>query len=186
MLYSNGFGTTNFETGEKFTPGTLSCIASVTKQFTAMAIMMLPEKQRLSYDDPIIKYLKLAGVYRGVTIRQLLTHTSGVIDYSHLGSGKPENLILKAKSLRFSPGQKYDSTSSERLLSLPIQVQANVSKLRKPSKPYWTIVLTSYRKDLRLEKCTSNMISQESTRPWLSTILRCSMQRTFMIFRNQN
>jgi CubicO group peptidase (beta-lactamase class C family) len=54
-------------------------LASVSKQFTAMTIMMLHEKGLLNYDDLVEKYINIP--YKGITIRQLLTHTSGLPDY---------------------------------------------------------------------------------------------------------
>ena len=54
-------------------------LASVSKQFTAMIIMMLKEKGLLQYDDLVEKYLNIP--YKGITIRNLLTHTSGLPDY---------------------------------------------------------------------------------------------------------
>lgn len=54
-------------------------LASVSKQFTAMTIMMLHEKGLLNYDDLVEKYITIP--YKGITIRQLLTHTSGLPDY---------------------------------------------------------------------------------------------------------
>lgn len=57
-------------------------LASVSKQFTAMIIMMLKEKGKLSYDDLAEKYLDIP--YKGITIRHLLTHTSGLPDYQDI------------------------------------------------------------------------------------------------------
>ena len=57
-------------------------LASVSKQFTAMIIMMLKEKGLLQYDDLVEKYLNIP--YKGITIRQLLTHTSGLPDYQEI------------------------------------------------------------------------------------------------------
>ncbi|MBV9987003.1 MAG: beta-lactamase family protein [Chitinophagaceae bacterium] len=54
-------------------------LASVSKQFTAMVIMMLKERGKLNYDDLLEKYVNIP--YKGITIRQLLTHTSGLPDY---------------------------------------------------------------------------------------------------------
>ena len=56
-IYRKGFGNSNFQTGAFFTPETQSDIGSVTKQFTAMAIMMLAERGKLSYDDSVSKYI---------------------------------------------------------------------------------------------------------------------------------
>ena len=63
-------------------------LASVSKQFTAMAIMILKEQGKIQFDDPVQKYLNNFP-YNDVTIRHLLTHTSGLPDY--------ESLVLKFK-----------------------------------------------------------------------------------------
>src|SRR6266480_1543365 len=53
IIYRNAFGKANFQTGTNFTPETPSNIGSLTKQFTAMAIMILAERSKLNYDDPV-------------------------------------------------------------------------------------------------------------------------------------
>lgn len=129
VLYKKGFGMANFEMRAPFTPSTSSCIASVTKQFTAMGIMMLEESKKLGYDDPVTKFLpRLPQCYDAVTIRHLLTHTSGVYDYDDIGRGRPDKLIQDKKSLRFSPGTRYDySNSNYVLLSEIIKKAAGMS-----------------------------------------------------------
>ena len=128
VVFSSGFGIANFKTGEKFTTATTSCIASVTKQFTAIGIMMLAEQGRLQYEDPVAKFIKLPECYRQVTIRHLLTHTSGVLEYSDLGSGRPDKLIFKTNSLHFTPGQRYEySNSNYVLLSIVIEKLTGMS-----------------------------------------------------------
>ena len=90
IIYTNGFGESNFDTHAKFTPATLSCLASVSKQFTAMMIMMLAEQNKINYDDPISKYVPELSKYAdGITIRHLLTHTSGIPDVGDLGIDHP-------------------------------------------------------------------------------------------------
>jgi CubicO group peptidase (beta-lactamase class C family) len=128
-IYSKGFGMANFKAGEKFTPATASCIASLTKQFTAMGIMKLAEQKKLAYDDPVTKYLRnLPACYQMVSLRHLLNHTSGVFDYDQLGSGSPDKLIFKKNSLRFQPGEKYEySNSNYVLLSLIIETLSGIS-----------------------------------------------------------
>src|SRR4030095_11962899 len=51
IIYRNAFGESNMDTHEKFTPATVSCLASVSKQFTSMTIMMLAEQNKIRYDD---------------------------------------------------------------------------------------------------------------------------------------
>src|SRR5688572_12909871 len=130
ILYTNGFGMSNFKTSEKFTSSTASCIASVTKQFTAVGIMMLAEQNKLAYEDPVTKFIELPECYDQVTIRNLLTHTSGVFEYSDLGSGRPDRLIFKANSLHFPPGQRYEySNSNYVLLSVVIEKDRKSTRL---------------------------------------------------------
>jgi len=55
ILYRGAFGLSNQNSGRSFTPDTPSCLASLSKPLTALAIMMLAERHRLVYDDPIAK-----------------------------------------------------------------------------------------------------------------------------------
>jgi CubicO group peptidase (beta-lactamase class C family) len=69
---------------------TPAIIASLSKGFTAMTVMMLAERRKLGYDDPVGRHIpELAGALPGVTIRHLLTHTSGIPDVGDLGVDRP-------------------------------------------------------------------------------------------------
>ncbi len=93
-------------------------LASVSKQFTAMTIMMLKEEGKLNYDDSLTKFLPNLP-YTGITIRHLLTHTSGLPDYqavmdAHWDKSKAANnqdimeyLIKYNPPIMFAPGEKY-------------------------------------------------------------------------------
>jgi CubicO group peptidase (beta-lactamase class C family) len=117
IIYRNAFGKANFQTGLDFTPDTPSDVGSVTKQFTAMAIMILAEGKKLSYDDPVSKYIPefSRSVHLSqVTLRQVLNHTSGIRDYGDLGiddSGLDQQgliaELLKREDLLAKPGLKY-------------------------------------------------------------------------------
>ena len=97
-------------------------LASVSKQFTAMTIMMLQEKGLLKYDDLVEQYLNIP--YKGITIRQLLTHTSGLPDYQnimdqHWDKTKVANntdiieyLNKYAPPALFDPGTKYEYSNT--------------------------------------------------------------------------
>jgi CubicO group peptidase (beta-lactamase class C family) len=84
LLWTQGFGVKSFETGERITPQALFRIASISKLFTSTAILQLRDAGRLRLDDPVHKYLswfKIKNPYEEspqVTIRHLLTHTSGL------------------------------------------------------------------------------------------------------------
>jgi D-alanyl-D-alanine carboxypeptidase len=84
LVWSRGFGVADLKTGAPVTPGTIFRIASITKTFTSTAILQLRDKGKLRLDDPVVAHLPWF-TYRNrhtdgpaVTIRQLLTHTSGL------------------------------------------------------------------------------------------------------------
>lgn len=117
IIYWHAFGKANLQTGADFTPETPSNIGSLTKQFTAMAIMILAERNQLQYDDPAAKYIpefSRATHLSQITLRHLLTHSSGMPDYGDLAiddSGLSQRALiaaLLAKDGVFSEaGQKY-------------------------------------------------------------------------------
>jgi CubicO group peptidase (beta-lactamase class C family) len=123
VIYKKGFGHANYE--EKKSNHVQSCfrLGSVTKQFTAMAIMILSDRGKLSYEDDIRKYLPTLP-YKGVTIRHLLVHTSGLPDYMVLFEDKwdKEKLAYKEDVLRllaeyhppvdFAPGEKWEYSNT--------------------------------------------------------------------------
>src|SRR6185436_18535968 len=75
-------GAADIQTGRKVTRKTNFRLASVTKQFTATAILLLAKDDKLAIDDPAAKHIPAWPAYANdVTIRHLLTHTSGLPDY---------------------------------------------------------------------------------------------------------
>ena len=79
IVKSQGYGLANIETNSAATPKTVYEIGSVTKQFTATAVMMLVEEGKVSLDDKITKYFPDAPqTWKRITIRHLLSHTSGI------------------------------------------------------------------------------------------------------------
>jgi CubicO group peptidase (beta-lactamase class C family) len=81
VLLARGYGYANVEHHVPATDSTIYEVGSVSKQFTAAAVVMLSEQGRLSLDDPILRFLpEGSGVWPRVTIRHLLTHTSGIPD----------------------------------------------------------------------------------------------------------
>jgi CubicO group peptidase (beta-lactamase class C family) len=81
-VYQKAFGYREFADQIPLQTSDIFELASVSKQFTAMIIMMLKEKGLLNYDDSVSKYLQIP--YKGMTIRNLLTHTSGLPDYQDI------------------------------------------------------------------------------------------------------
>ena len=121
VVYERGYGMANLETGTPITPASIFHVASVSKQFTAMAIMLLVRDGKLSVDDDIRKYLSEIRDYgTPITIRHLLTHTSGLRDQWELLSlarGRFEedriteadvmDIVPRQTALNFTPGAEY-------------------------------------------------------------------------------
>lgn len=81
VIYKKSFGFSKETTKEKLNDNSIFELASVAKQFTAMAIVILKEKRKLNYEDKISKYIPELSNYSNITIGNLLTHTSGLPDY---------------------------------------------------------------------------------------------------------
>jgi CubicO group peptidase (beta-lactamase class C family) len=78
IVYAKGFGFANLETRTKVTPDSVFRIGSITKSFTGTAILLLAEQGKLSLDDRLSKYFPEFTRGNEVTLRHLLTHTSGI------------------------------------------------------------------------------------------------------------
>jgi CubicO group peptidase (beta-lactamase class C family) len=135
-IYHQAFGYRNFETKEPNDTTTIFELASVSKQFTAAIIQMLHEKRALAYNDTMYKYLK--GIpYPNITIRHLLTHTSGLPDYQaimdeHWDKSKVANntdiieyLIKFHPPKSFEPGEKYEYSNTGYVLLASIAEKAS-------------------------------------------------------------
>jgi CubicO group peptidase (beta-lactamase class C family) len=123
ILLSQGYGFANLEWHIPNTPHTRFRIASVSKQFTAAAILLLEEHGKLKTADPIGKYLTDAPpAWSKVTIFHLLTHTSGIANftdfpnYAHfeLLPATPQDLVaqFRDKPLEFEPGERWSYSNS--------------------------------------------------------------------------
>ncbi len=81
LVYANAYGLANLETKKPATPQMRYSIGSISKQFTAAAVLMLAEEGKLSLDDKVVRWLPELTRAREVTILQLLSMTSGYQDY---------------------------------------------------------------------------------------------------------
>ena len=85
VILSKGYGSANLEWDVPNTPATKFRLGSVTKQFTAASILLLEERGKLTLDDPIKKYMPDAPTaWDAITIFNLLTHTSGIPNFTSL------------------------------------------------------------------------------------------------------
>jgi len=120
VVLARGYGYANVEHRVPATDSTVYQSGSVGKQFTAAAIVMLAEQGRLSLDDSITRFLPDGpATWRGITIRHLLTHTSGIADYtdSTLDTRRDytedELVRLAAKQpLEFAPGDRWSYSNT--------------------------------------------------------------------------
>ncbi|MBS3098810.1 beta-lactamase family protein [Candidatus Pacearchaeota archaeon] len=78
IILNKGYGFSNIQNNEKTTDKTLYRIASISKLFTSISIMQLVESEKINLDDDVSKYLKWAKSKNKITLRQLLTHSSGI------------------------------------------------------------------------------------------------------------
>jgi D-alanyl-D-alanine carboxypeptidase len=81
VAYAQAYGDARLDPTEKAKPATRYAIGSISKQFTATAVLLLVQDGKLSLDDPVEKYVPGLTRGRDITIRQLLSHTSGYQDY---------------------------------------------------------------------------------------------------------
>ena len=120
IVYARGYGMANLELRVGNSPQTAFDIGSTAKQFAAFSILLLQKDGKLSVDDDIRKYLPEIPDYgRRITIRHLLTHTSGLRDYLELmdlEGIKEEDLttdqdaldiLSRQKALNFPPGSEH-------------------------------------------------------------------------------
>jgi len=128
IVYQKAFGSANMELNTPMTPDNVFRIGSITKQFTAVAILQLVEHGKIALQDSIQKYIKdFPSKGYTITIENLLTHTSGIVDYTSKDDPDPfierrdftpEFLInyFKNDPLQFKPGTKYSYSNSNYLL----------------------------------------------------------------------
>lgn len=122
VLYENSFGYANSDFYIPNQSGTVYHIASVSKNFTAAAILRLEEKGLLSTKDLLSKYIPDFTRANEITVHHLLTHTSGIPNVNDMKeyaeasriTQTPESLVLLFKSspLNFNPGDKYSYSNS--------------------------------------------------------------------------
>jgi D-alanyl-D-alanine carboxypeptidase len=131
IIDSGAYGLANVELKAPVNMHSLFSIGSIGKTFTSTAIMLLQKDGKLSLTDPIMKYLdSLPETWKNITIRHLLTHTSGIKDYAHDFPGYPfiekdrkqeytesQFIQMAAKlPLNFDPGERWAYSNSNFVL----------------------------------------------------------------------
>jgi CubicO group peptidase (beta-lactamase class C family) len=143
IIYKRGYGMANLDHGIPISSVTVFNIASVSKQFTAMSIVLLAQQGKLSLDDDIRKYLTEFPQYQSpITIRNLLYQTSGIREYSHLMSAAGTRfqdatdedvykILNRQKDLNFKPGDEYLYSNSNYFLLAQIVRKVSGKSLPK-------------------------------------------------------
>ena len=127
VVISQGYGMANFELDVPNTPQTKFRFGSITKPFTAMAIMLLQERGKLSVQDSICKYVAdCPAAWQSITIHHLLGHTSGLAKHDKAGEYLKTAMMpmtvaqliesFKNKPADFKPGEKYDYNNNGYIL----------------------------------------------------------------------
>lgn len=132
-IYSNAVGLADFTRRDSLTPQAPFQLASVSKSFTAMAVMILKERGLLHFDDTLQRHIP-EFPYKNITIRHLLNHTSGLPNYMYLADkywpkelemsneDMLEMLIRRKQPLYFRPGSRFDySNTGYAILALLVE-----------------------------------------------------------------
>lgn len=137
IVFAEGYGLAGIETNDPVSIHTNFRLASVTKQFTAMALLLLAEREQLSLESRLTELLPGFPAYgNAITVRHLLGHTSGLLDYEDLIP--PEHtqplkdrdvleLLQRQERLFFAPGEKFRYSNSGYVLLA--QIVEQVSRL---------------------------------------------------------
>jgi len=142
-LIRRAYGMANLETGTPWTVGTLSESGSVAKQFTAAGLVLLAMDGVLKLDDDISKWIpEVKALGKPITIRQLLTHTSGLPDrYTlHEVMGRPAgevdhtnaevlDVVSKLRQLNFDPGDDYEYSNTGLIVAATLLERASGKSL---------------------------------------------------------
>lgn len=136
IIYKRGYGMANLEYNIPITTTSVFRIGSTSKQFAAASIAILAREGTISLDDDIRKYIpEMPGYQRPITVRNLVHHTSGILDYTSLLSlagympdadcptiEETIEILARQKNLNFPPGEEYSySNSGYFLLSVIVE-----------------------------------------------------------------
>ena len=144
ILYEHGYGMANLELNVPITPETVFAVASITKSFTAMSVLLAAEQGKLSLDDEVQKYIpEWRDRDDHITIRHLLTHTSGIRDgFTLLGWASSSEsagdyneaiarMLARQRGLNFPPGTEYQYNNGGYNLLATILKRATGQSLRE-------------------------------------------------------
>jgi D-alanyl-D-alanine carboxypeptidase len=130
MIYAQAYGTARLDPLTSAVPASRYAIDSLTKQFTAAAVLLLVERGRLELDEPVARWFPSLADAANVTVRQLLTHTSGIRDYWPQDFVTPEMRIATTpealiqewvkRPLDFAPGSEWQYSNTGYVLAAKV------------------------------------------------------------------
>lgn len=122
IIYEKAYGKSNIELESDLSPENVFQLGSITKQFTAIATLMLEEQGKLKVTDPISKYIPDYPAGDKITIHHLLTHTSGIKDFTKMKGLReiaqkdlsPKDMVdfFKNEPVDFTPGERFEYNNS--------------------------------------------------------------------------
>jgi CubicO group peptidase (beta-lactamase class C family) len=125
-IYQKAFGKANLEVDVDLTPENVFQLGSITKQFSAIAVLMLEEQGKISTDNVVSKFLPDYPNGHNITIHHLLTHTSGIKDFTKMNSLRdiaqremtPRMMVefFKNEPVDFAPGESFEYNNSGYIL----------------------------------------------------------------------
>lgn len=206
VIFSKGCGLANVEFDVPNTPQTKFRLGSVTKQFTATAILLLQERGKLSVQDPICKYVEgCPPAWSEVTIHHLLSHTGGIPNFTSFPDYLPKMMMpvttqemiarFKDKPLDFKPGEKWSySNSGYFLLGYVIEkvagesyesfVQQNIFeplKMKSTGYDHFDTILKNRATGYSLKKGTMvNSLYIDMTQPYAAGSLYSTVEDLFL------
>ena len=137
IVKTAGYGVASLELRVPVSPETVFEIGSISKQFAADAILLLVEDGKVALDDPISKYLtRTPPAWSAITIRHILTHTSGLADFDsgNIGFSYRREYtadefveLLGAQPLAFPPGERWNYTNAFPLLGIVVERASGMS-----------------------------------------------------------
>jgi CubicO group peptidase (beta-lactamase class C family) len=152
IIYNKGFGYADFEAEIEIEPKTNFRLASITKQFTALSVLILEDEGKLNLEDSLSKYFPEFPKYADkISIKNILQHTSGLLDYEdfvnesdtvQLTDKDVLEILINQESTYFAPGSEHRySNSGYAILSLLVEKLSGMSfskfleeKIFKPLK----------------------------------------------------
>ncbi|HEX4750157.1 MAG TPA: serine hydrolase domain-containing protein [Bryobacteraceae bacterium] len=139
LLWAKAYGRANLQNNRPAETSTRYAVGSISKQFTAAALLLEQERGKLSLDDNVAKYFPELTRASEVTIRQLLSHTSGYEDYAPQDylipewtrSTTPQDILNRwaKKPLNFDPGTKWQYSNTNYVLAGEILEKVSGQKL---------------------------------------------------------